>query len=239
MKESVRRWDAILQRSRAEWQRTESTHRRAEGALIWAEEARGRAKATRDHARDVLARFDDLGGFLADKRDALAVMREEAEAGGRARLADLRRTQAEERDRLAAVRHAQVDERARIARQRELSEDINRADRNLRRIMSERESLHRAWTAAGDQGVRLHLKAAELADQMAAEADAFATHLENNADRGDRPRRLAVARAEHEIARRERQHAAKLRQLDARYHSGPPLPKLPGTGLDRKDARAT
>jgi hypothetical protein len=46
-----------------------------------------------------------------------------------------------------------------------------------------------------------------------------------------------VGETEREIARHERQQAVELRQLDARYHSGPPLPRLPGTGHDRENAR--
>jgi hypothetical protein len=97
------------------------------------------------------------------------------------------------------------------------------------------EALHRPalveapGVSLATRAAALRALAAELAERMAEEAEEFAAHLESAATRGDRQRRLAIARTEREIARIEHQNAAKLRDLNEGYELVEHLPKLPGT----------
>ncbi len=62
-----------------------------------------------------------------------------------------------------------------------------------------------------------------MSEQMARAADTFAAYLEEAANRGDRERRLGIAKVEREIADIERRNAARLRRPDDRS----PLESLP------------
>lgn len=73
----------------------------------------------------------------------------------------------------------------------------------------------------------LHAMFAELAEQMADDADTFAAYLEAAARRGDAERRLRIAAAEREIAGIQRRNAAKLRQARGVSIELEHLPKLP------------
>jgi hypothetical protein len=81
----------------------------------------------------------------------------------------------------------------------------------------------------GQQGAKLRLWAADLADQMAEEAEAFATYLENRNVRGDRRQRLAMATSEQEVARIGSQMAARRRDLTTSYAHGEHLPRMVDT----------
>jgi hypothetical protein len=63
--------------------------------------------------------------------------------------------------------------------------------------------------------------------QMAEQAEVVASYFETNAARGDRELRLAIAKTEREVARLERQNAARLLDLDTKYERGNVLPKFP------------
>jgi hypothetical protein len=60
----------------------------------------------------------------------------------------------------------------------------------------------------------LRVKAAELADQIALQAEGFASYLERSDWHGDSELKDAIAGTEREIARMEHQMATKLRALD-------------------------
>lgn len=73
----------------------------------------------------------------------------------------------------------------------------------------------------------LRIRGAEMSERMARAADTFADYLEDAAERGDRDRRLGIARVEREIAAIERRNAARLRHPDdpSPLESLPDLPK--------------
>jgi hypothetical protein len=79
------------------------------------------------------------------------------------------------------------------------------------------------------QAARFRHAGAQLAEQVAAAADTFASILEEAAARGDRTRRLRLAATERQIAEIGRRKAANLRNHDGGY--GPVtlerLPALP------------
>jgi hypothetical protein len=82
----------------------------------------------------------------------------------------------------------------------------------LRRIVVDREALARTSVSRHDQRASLLFQTAQLADQMAAEADKFAAFVEKRAVRGHAERRLAVAVTERQITSLERQRAPNLRR---------------------------
>jgi conjugal transfer/entry exclusion protein len=78
-----------------------------------------------------------------------------------------------------------------------------------------------------EQVAKLCEEGALAAENMAAVAEAFASYLENAAaTRGDAERRLSAAKVEREIARIQRDNAAKLRQYDRRPPRLEHLPRL-------------
>jgi hypothetical protein len=70
---------------------------------------------------------------------------------------------------------------------------------------------------------------------MAEQAEVVASYFENDATRGDRDRRLAIAKTEREVAKIERQNAARLRDLSTPYERGADLPKFPRRPPDTAD----
>jgi hypothetical protein len=67
---------------------------------------------------------------------------------------------------------------------------------------------------------------------MAEEAEVVASYFERKATSGDRELCLAIAKTEREVARIERQNAARLGDLSTRYERGDDLPRFPGRPPD-------
>lgn len=111
----------------------------------------------------------------------------------------------------------------------QLSQKRRPAAQRLGHAAVQQRSLRPSKQSLDHQGVKLRFWAADLAERMANHAEQFAAYLEKSARRGDRERRLAMARTEHEVARIEYQNAARWRDLNTRYEHGEHLPKLPGT----------
>jgi hypothetical protein len=229
------RWDAAIWRSDAGLERVEAARQRADAT-------RGRAKAARDHIDHIDERWEGRPSSEADQRIRVAAYgkadadererladRREADADERERVADWREADADERERVADWREADADKRERLADQRELFEDMRRANQQFRRATVAGDSFTPVSVNLGWQGASLRAQRAELADQMADQAEWFAAHMENAATRCDSERRIAVAGTEREIARIGRQTAARLRDLDTRYETGEHLPRFPGT----------
>jgi hypothetical protein len=84
------------------------------------------------------------------------------------------------------------------------------------------------------QGAKLRVWAADLADHLADGAEQFASCLENSAMRGDQQRRLTMAAVEHEAARIAKKNASRLRDLNTTYERGERLPTLPGARPESK-----
>ena len=120
---------------------------------------------------------------------------------------------------------ARDDEGEDIADQ--LSQKLRRSARRSRDAGVRQEGLCRSATELAHQGTALRAWTADIAAVMAEGAEGFAEYLENRAV-GDRERRLAVAKAEHEVARIQTRTAARLRDLNTRYERGERLPNLPG-----------
>jgi hypothetical protein len=78
---------------------------------------------------------------------------------------------------------------------------------------------------------------ADIAHQIADDAEDFAAYLENSEAAPDQQRRMAIATAEHEVARIAKQNVSRLRDLNTTYRRGERLPKLPGT--TRQTGRAS
>jgi hypothetical protein len=108
---------------------------------------------------------------------------------------------------------------------------VNANDRQSR---VRQESTHCSPADLGQRGATLRVWAADLAEQIADGAEEFAAYLEKSAVRGDRQQRLAIATAEHAVAKVAIENAARLRDQNTPYERGQPLPKLPGTP-DSKD----
>ena len=135
-----------------------------------------------------------------------------------------RRARLDKRERIETQRESAFREREYIAEQFELSKEMGISTEELRGAI--RAGGSRASLA--DREAAARSLAADLADRMAEQAEEFADYLESASARGDRQRRLAVAKTEREIARIERQNATKLRALDDAYELIEHLPKLRG-----------
>ncbi len=98
--------------------------------------------------------------------------------------------------------------RRRLAQLRRLSQATRRS---VEKSAAGRASLADSFGRLHDDVTGLMSEAAEIAERMADEAEAFATSLEANAERGDRERRLALAAKEREEAERLRTNAARWR----------------------------
>jgi hypothetical protein len=198
--EASARMEARLLREEAATRRSEAALQRADGIRQRAESIHGRVDAAQQHA--VAAR--DRANHVLEQFDG--------PPGSEA--------EEHERERRAGERERQADER-------ELSERIHRSAQELRRATARSESMTRNLVRLGDQGTRLRFQAADLAIRMAAQAEVVASYFENSATRGDREGRLAIAKTEREVARIERQNAAKLRDFSTKYERGDVLPKFP------------
>jgi hypothetical protein len=186
--------------------------------------------ARRDAEADERERIADERERIADQRELVADQRE-TEADERDCIADERESEADERER-ADIRPGstnRTDEHQRFPAERDRFGEIRSSAGRSARTLSGPDSLTRHKEELGYQILRLRVHAADLADRMAYEAEAFAAHLENSAERGDAQRRLAIARTEHEVARIEHQNAARLRDLSTRYEPAGRLPRFPGT----------
>jgi hypothetical protein len=165
----------------------------AEATRRLAVATRERAEATRQRAEAAVTRADAQG-----RRAQAAVRRREPpNAAAAAWEAD-----ADERDRVA-------DERERIADVREAEADAREAEANERdRIAGSREARARLLY----QGLaRSRDDAAQAAERMALQAEAFAAYLEQRAmTGGDAARRNALAEAERDVAEVLRRNAARL-----------------------------
>ncbi|HET7489218.1 MAG TPA: hypothetical protein VFJ85_14905 [Acidimicrobiales bacterium] len=161
---------------------------------------------------------------LADERDRLADERD-ARADQRDRLADERDARADERDRLADERESRADDRERLAEQRDNEANRLRSEaEGLSRLAEEAKARsrtrHAERLAVAGSLARQRAAAADIAESMANEAEAFAAVLEGNPMERGRERRLRIAAAEREIAGIARRNAARLRT------AGPGLPAL-------------
>jgi hypothetical protein len=87
-------------------------------------------------------------------------------------------------------------------------------------------SLIRASVDLAEQVDWLRVRAADLAEVMADEAEHFAAYLVINSARGDRERRLKIATTEREIAKIGRRNAARWRDPHRRPGRAEPLPHL-------------
>ncbi len=209
------RRDAALGRSSAGIQRAGAARQRAEAA-------RNRAESARRRAEELLAAFleahepsraaTELPGssqeHVAVERERVADTRE-SEADERERVADTRESEADERERVADIRESEADERERIlaSRMAPRPDTADEAEQNLEAPRA---------------------RAADIAEWMADEAEAYATYLEGSPTRGDLGRRMRIAETEREIARVERRNAARLREPGARYRRLEHLPRLGG-----------
>jgi hypothetical protein len=125
------------------------------------------------------------------------------------------------------LRDFESDERVYKADERELAPQIHGSAQELRRAIVQAESLVGHLRYLGDQGVKLRVETADLATRIAEEAEVVASYFETKATRGDRELCRAIAKTEHEVARIERQNAARLRDLSTRYERGDELPRFP------------
>jgi hypothetical protein len=94
-----------------------------------------------------------------------------------------------------------------------LLEQLRRSHEESRRASVERESFSRFFANLDDRSASLRARAAEFANRLAEEAEAFAACSENSATRGDRDRRLAIAKTEREVATIERRNCLGGRKL--------------------------
>jgi hypothetical protein len=192
-------------------ERAAAVARRSEAAVRRA----GVSRQLAQHARE---RFDGLRSALnqpdwdTGERERLRDERD--------RLADQRETEADERDRVADKREREADERDRVADQREREADQREgvADRleDRTRYPAEDSDVRVASLASSSMRLRGHRarlrsQAADLAEQIALEAEAFATVMEISAERGDRERRLATAATERTVASQARENAVRWR----------------------------
>jgi sulfite oxidase len=207
---AIRHSETSSERSRAAIDRSEAARRRSEAA-------RQRAKASRKAAQAALARATVSGSHsgmserreVADERHRLADQREVAaderdrKADARERIADTREAQADRREAEADRRERRADERERLLdeRQRSVDDDDDQPaeERPEGRITESRMT-------------KIKIEAAERAEKMADEADAYAAYLERTSARDGTGRRLALAQRERDIAAVERRNALKLRQ---------------------------
>jgi hypothetical protein len=70
---------------------------------------------------------------------------------------------------------------------------------------------------------------------MAVQAEVVASYFEGKAIRGGGELCLVIAKTEREVARIERQNAARLGDLSTRYERGDDLPRFPGRPSDSGD----
>jgi hypothetical protein len=218
VKARVRRRDATLRRATEEKERAKLASERAVAVARRSEAAVRRAEVSRQLAQHARERFDGLTSLLnhpdwetgecerlLDERDRLADQRE-TEADERDRAADWRERNADERDRMADQREREADQRDRVADQLEVRTRYPAEDSDARLASLASSSMR----LRGDQA-RLLSQVADLADQIAYEAEAFAGVMEISAERGDRERRLATAATERTVASRARENALRWR----------------------------
>lgn len=218
------RWEAAIRRSGAKAQRAEASRERVQAARDRAEAARERAEAARSRADGLLEKLVLPDGAEMGEDRSTDDQRE--------RLADNREAHADQRERMADDRDLVADERERIADEREVMADTREAeaDERERKEMAahpsaeEREAVSRALEERGEE---LRLQAAEIAERMASEAEAFADYLESRAARGDERRRLVIAETEREIAKIGRRNAARLRESAGLHDHLEHLPGFP------------
>jgi sulfite oxidase len=171
---------------------------------------------------------------VADVREAQADDRERVlrqrknEADGRERLADQRDAEAAQRERGLRQRELESDDRERKADERELAGQMHGSAQALGRATAQAEFLAGDLRHLCDQGARLRVQAADLATRMADQAEVVASYFERKAARRDAESCLAIANTEREVARLERQNAARLRDLTTKYERGEDLPRFPG-----------
>jgi sulfite oxidase len=199
---AIQHSEVAADRSRAAIDRSEAARRRSEAA-------RQRARASRQSAQTALARATVIGSHdgeyererTADQRDRLADKREAT--------ADERDRRADERDRIADTREAEADRRERRADERERLMD------ERERLVDQRDRLVAGRTTARDlqsRMISIRIAAAERAEKMAAEAEAYAAYLEKNTVAEDADKRLLLAQRERDIAAVERRNALRLRE---------------------------
>ncbi len=195
------RRDAALGRSSAGIQRAGAARQRAEAA-------RNRAESARRRAEELLAAFLEAHEPSRAATE-LPGSSQEHVAVERERVADTRESEADERERVADIRESEADERERIlaSRMAPRPDTADEAEQNLEAPRA---------------------RAADIAEWMADEAEAYATYLEGSPTRGDLGRRMRIAETEREIARVERRNAARLREPGARYRRLEHLPRLGG-----------
>ena len=190
-----------------------------ERAARQAEEARDRADAER--LRATLARVGERSDRAKAKARRAMAAADRARAafdrvGDRDRIADERDRIADFRDKVADVREGRADRREGAADSREAAQD----QRDLIGPDAPIEDVLHA------DAVALRRHAADIAESMAEQAEAFAAYLEEQAGKGDADRRLRTAEVEREIAAIERRNAARLRGDDWPVELER-LPKLP------------
>ena len=163
--------------------------------------ARQRAEAARNRAESARRRAEEL---LAAFLEAHEPSRAATELPGSSQ-----EHVAVERERVADTRESEADERERIlaSRMAPRPDTADEAEQNLEAPRA---------------------RAADIAEWMADEAEAYATYLEGSPTRGDLGRRMRIAETEREIARVERRNAARLREPGARYRRLEHLPRLGG-----------
>jgi hypothetical protein len=197
---------AVILRSAAEQRLVKASRQRAESVHERADAASELAMAARHRASQAFDRFNGLQDPGTEKRKRYGYRRG-AEAGRQERKVD----------------------------ERQLSEQVQRSARELRLATAHAESLTRTSLRLGDQGAKLRAASADLATQMAEQAEVVASYFENKASGSHRELGLAIAKTEYEVARIGRQNAARLRDLSTRYKRGDTLPRFPGPASDTAD----
>jgi hypothetical protein len=199
---AIRDAETAAERSKAAIDRSEAARQRSEAA-------RERAQASRQSARAALARLPVIGSHgRASERDRTANERDRL-VDERELAADERDRRADKRDRIADTRDAEADRRERRADERE------RLMRERERLVDQRERLVAERTIGRDLQIRMisiRMAAAERAEKMADQAEAYAAYLEDSALVVDTDKRLTLAKRERDIAAVERRNALKLRK---------------------------
>lgn len=203
---------------------------------------RERLANERDAEADERERLANEREHLADVREgdaeATRVVAEEqrAESEVRGQLLARRRTEGEqrehdvrEREERIREREALLDERERVMDERELAQETGWPPAAPSESSVGGGSTTVALSSLRERTALLRLRAAELADQMASEAEATAADIAHSVTRDDSDRRLEIAATELEIARIAREHAARLRGKDTgeEQEHFPALPRLP------------
>jgi hypothetical protein len=205
-----------VERSRDRTELAASGLERSEARKNRAVTARERSAAA--GARTVATRLRSQAARL--RRAASRAAGESSDSGTGA---DDRAQLIDERERVADDRDGRADERERVADARE--GDADRRDRAAD-VRDRRVDEHR------DRYDKWRARAADMNDQIAAQAESFAAFLEErDRDRGadddaDAARRQEIARIERETAAVARRNAAKLRDPGSEHPDLEHLPKL-------------